>query len=63
MKLEGTVEVQYRGKRYQGHWSVARRMLTVHYGMRDKITQLSGSPPDVLARILLRELLNETIEP
>ena len=34
-------------------------MIEVHYGGRKKTTQLGASPPEVLARIMVRELVDE----
>lgn len=51
------VRVQIDGKPYAGSYYVDRRTITVTYGIRKKTTQLGGSSPDGLARILLGELV------
>ena len=39
-----------------GEYEVSDGMVTVFYGDREKSTQVGGSPPDFIARLLLGEL-------
>jgi hypothetical protein len=42
-----------------GEYEVDDGMVTVFYSGREKSTQVGGSPPDVIARLLLGELARE----
>ena len=53
------VLVEVGGKSYTGHYMVEKGMLTVSTLTGRKTTQLGGSTPASLARILLRELVEE----
>jgi hypothetical protein len=55
------VQIERAGKTYTGSFTIVRKMITVTYSSRSKQTQLGGSAdnPKVLAKILLRELVEE----
>jgi hypothetical protein len=63
----GTVAIEIDGNFYSGTWTVEGRdrgdlLCVVGDGPlrgRTKTTQLGGSPPQVLARIMLRELVED----
>ena len=57
--MSDDLEVEFEGKSYTVTYSVANRMITVYAGFGSKSTQVGGSPPGVLARIIGRELLEE----
>jgi hypothetical protein len=66
----GTVSIEIDGKTYRGDYTVFSRdapMITVvgygDLGGRTKTTQLGDSPPEGLARIMLRELVEDTGQP
>jgi hypothetical protein len=60
MKLnEGTVTVERAGRTYSGTWRVERGLITVTTAHGQKTTQLGDSPAEVLARIMLGELVND----
>jgi hypothetical protein len=55
-----TVEVEIEGRKYRGWYSVEKGMVmvsTANYGRKTR--QVGGSPPEVLARTMLIELVNE----
>jgi len=54
------VSIEYKGKTYTGIYTVEKGVITVSnslYG--SNATQVVGSPPEVLARIMLRELVDQ----
>jgi len=60
MDREITVEVD--GEKYTGRYEVSRggyRMITVMSAFGSKSTQLGGSTPEALAKLLLGELVGE----
>jgi len=61
--LEGTVEVEHKGKRHVGRFTVKGRLVTLNYGARSMTTQVGGSPAKTIARVMLRELVAEDREP
>ena len=49
------------GKTHIGRWALADGMVTVWVGLHGPhSTQLGGMPPEVLARVLLDELMDRT---
>jgi hypothetical protein len=54
-----TIECGGGGCVVSGSYSVARGLITVSNGHGTKVTQVGGSPPAILARIMLRELAQE----
>ena len=57
--IQHEISVEFNGKTHSGKYSVDRGVITVHYMMRHMTTQLGGSPPESVARVLLIELLSE----
>jgi hypothetical protein len=55
----GTVSVEVAGKVYHGSYEVTETMITVALEGRTKTTQLGASPAEGLARIMLRELVED----
>jgi hypothetical protein len=52
------VEAEVDGKRYAGSYEVSRGgIVTVRTPYRRKSAQVGGSPPKVIAQMLLRELV------
>lgn len=54
-----SIEVSRRGKIYTDQYMLANRMITVAADGGNKSTQIGGSKPEVLARKLLNELIDE----
>ncbi|HWI05560.1 MAG TPA: hypothetical protein VNT52_17270 [Acidimicrobiales bacterium] len=54
-RSEITVEID--GQTFSGSYEVARGIITVSTAYGRKSTQVGSTPPDTLARILLRELV------
>jgi hypothetical protein len=52
------VSMEIDGKKYVGHYSIDRKVMTVTYGLGRKIASLSSTPPDLLAAMLLSELVS-----
>ena len=46
---------------HQGHYQAERRMIRIEHKGSRKATQLGGSPPEVLARLILAEMVRETL--
>jgi hypothetical protein len=53
------VHIQYKGKTYRGRYSVAGSVVTVTWSLQSRSTQIGGSAPAVLARMLLKELIRD----
>jgi hypothetical protein len=53
------VTIEFEGRKVSGTYSVSRGMITVSTPYGRKITQVGGSTPASLARIMLRELARE----
>lgn len=53
------VEVAVAGQIYRGTYTVGRDVIRVRTAYGEKTTQLGPMPPAVLARLLLRELVDE----
>ena len=49
----------FKGHTIEGNYGVDQEMVTVRYEELEKTTQIGGSPPIVIAKLLLRELANE----
>ena len=54
-----SVSVEIGGVADHGHYHTDRRMIRVDYRELSKATQVGGSPPPVLARLILAELVRE----
>ena len=60
LMISTVVEVEVDGKLYRGRYQVDRGIIAVSMmDGRRKATQVGGSPPEVLARILLCELVRD----
>jgi hypothetical protein len=53
------VSVEVAGTRHQGTYVIDGKTITVWFHGRSKTTQLGGSTPEVLARLILAELVRE----
>jgi hypothetical protein len=51
------ISIDFEGKTYHGWYTVSGDMITVTGGLRSKTTQLGGMPADMLAELLLVELV------
>jgi hypothetical protein len=56
-----TISIERNGHTYSGTFSVEKGMVRVSsgYGPGSETIQVGGSPPDVIARILLSEMIAE----
>lgn len=57
--MQNTVAIEVSGKTYTASYAVTKKIITVSTGLGSKSTQLGSLPPEHLARILLRELIQE----
>lgn len=55
---EGRVTLERNGKTYTATYRVEKRMITVSTAFGRKSTQLGSSPPEILARITLGEMID-----
>ncbi len=53
------VSIEHKGRKITGTVTVSNRMVTVSTPLGSKTTQLGGSPAELLARLMLRELADE----
>jgi len=53
------VEVDYKGRRFEGSFTTSSGMVHVISLSGRKSTQLTGAPPAVLARTLLLEIVSD----
>ena len=53
------VSIERDGQRYTGSYTADHRIIEVSYGSDSKTTQIGGSSPNNLAKVLLRELVTE----
>jgi len=51
------VSIEKDGKTYTGKFEVTKGIVTVTYNMEMKRTQVGGSPPAVIAKLLLYEMV------
>lgn len=56
------VELELDGIRYFGSYSVESDLVTVVYGLSRKSTQVGNSPTEGTAGILLRELVEQSLQ-
>ena len=56
---ERNVEVEIDGVMYRGTYEVKDGLITVWYRTQKKSTQVGGSTPESLSRLLLREMVAE----
>lgn len=57
---QNKIRVEINGVTHSGSYTVASGIVTATYGVYQKATQVGGSPAQVIARTLLRELVRET---
>jgi hypothetical protein len=56
----GEVTVEWKGKPISGTYDVLRGgVVRVHLGMHSRTTQIGGATAEFVARMLLREMLDE----
>ena len=55
----GEIEVEFEGKLYEADYEVFRGILTVSTANGSKSAQIGSSPPEALAQLLLRELIQD----
>ena len=53
------VSIEYKGKNYRATYTVEKKLITVGTLYGSKTTQVGNSPPELLAHIMLRELVDE----
>ena len=58
MNTQIPISINREGKNYKGYYEMDRRMITVHYDFKQTTTQLGASNPEILAHLLLSELIN-----
>ena len=51
------VSVEIDGVAHHGHYQTERRMIRVDYRGWSKVTEVGGTPPKALARLILAELV------
>ena len=54
----GTVTVEHQGKPYTASWRVEKGVITVSTDSGSQSFQLGDSPPESLARMMLRAAIN-----
>lgn len=52
------VAIERNGKTHTGHYEVTRGVITVTFGFKTKTTQVGGTPVEVLAKMLLSEMVD-----
>ena len=54
------IEIEYKGRKYVGRWrSASGRLIEVSSAYGSKTTQIGSTPGEILARTMLRELVQE----
>jgi len=53
------VEIEFEGKNYKGSYTIKSKMVHVTSAHGSKSTQVGASPPDLIARMLLRNILSD----
>jgi hypothetical protein len=53
------VRCEVAGKTYEGTYTISGGMVHVSSAHGHESTQISGSPPDTMARMVLRELVDK----
>jgi len=56
------VTTEAEGRIHAGSYEIDAEMITVHYGRESKRTQVGNTPVGALARMLLGELVRQTVE-
>ena len=57
MRVESPFTVNFKGKEYSGDYQIADGIVTVFHDGKSKSTQVGGSQPEMLARLLLLEMV------
>lgn len=52
-----TVTITLKGTQYEGEYAVEGKTLRVYFAGRTKVRQITGSDPELLARLVLIELV------
>lgn len=53
------VEIELNGKKFNGKYFVSRQIITVMYDFKEISTQMGGSDPERLSKIILREMVDK----
>jgi hypothetical protein len=61
MATRSSIEINFRGERYVGQYEITGRVIRVSYGGETKVGILRGLEPELLARILLVELVTRVV--
>jgi hypothetical protein len=56
--VRSSVKVVLKGKQYEGEYEINDALLRVFFGGKSKAAHISGSDPELFARLLFIELLN-----
>ena len=59
MERRGRESIEKDGKTYSCSWRVEKMMITVSSSLGEKTMLLGASPPELLAKYILRELVDE----
>jgi hypothetical protein len=57
--MREVIEIDFGGKTHRITYAVSKGLITVWSGFDSKSTQLGNSPPEVLARMMGKELLQD----
>lgn len=57
--MDDEVDVQIGGQTYRGWFSVEKKLITVFWEHEQRTTQVGGTPPHLLAKHMVRELVLE----
>ena len=57
---ENEVQIEHNGKTYRGRYYVSGNVVTVTWSLESRSTQIGGSAPAALARMLLKELVRDS---
>uniref|UniRef100_A0A7C1WRF3 Uncharacterized protein n=1 Tax=Pseudomonas graminis TaxID=158627 RepID=A0A7C1WRF3_9PSED len=57
--MREVIEVEFGGKKHRISYAVSKGLITVSSAFGSKSTQLGNSPPEVLAMLMGKELLQE----
>lgn len=54
-----TIQIDHNNKKVSGTFLLSGDMITVFHGSKIRSTQLGGALPEILARLMLSEILRE----
>jgi hypothetical protein len=54
-----TIKIDINGTKHTATYILQNGMVTVKYAQKQKTTQIGGSDPEVLVRLLLSEIIKE----